>query len=109
MQQIMFHPSYYGPILRHQKQTTVRWNEKIHPGSATFHFGDDENYPPMRGWVESVESYPAARLTAEQAHALPGTDMAVFVEDLRTNFYPSMPDDAVLTVVVFKITAPDPW
>lgn len=59
---------------------------------------DHPTAEPLAGAITAVHRYRLDTLTAEQAHQPPGTDMRRFGEQLRENYYPEMPDDAVVEV-----------
>ena len=83
--------------------TTVRWNESVQVGAATFVFDDHPTAGPLAGTITVVNRYRLDTLTAEQAHQPPGTDMRRFGRQLRENYYPDMPEDAVVEVAELSI------
>lgn len=70
-----------------------------------FIFDEHPTAVPLAGYVTAVNQYRLDALTAEQAHAPPGTDMVWFGQQLRENYYPGMPDDAVVEVAELKYIA----
>ena len=58
---------------------------------------------PVPGTVIAVRRYRLDSLTAEQAHQPPETDMELFAQQLRENYYPDMPSDAVVKVARLAI------
>ncbi len=107
MQLVHFHASHREAVLAGTKASTVRWRESIAPGPAHFVFGDAPA-PTWSGRVLDVVSHSLADLTAEAAHQPPGTDMRRFAQDLRSNHYPDMGDEAHVEVVTFVLEAPLP-
>ncbi|MFP7834610.1 ASCH domain-containing protein [Marisediminicola sp. LYQ134] len=101
---IHFHQKHYEAVISGEKLTTVRWNESVAVGTATFVFDDHPTAEPVAGAVTAVHRYRLDTLTAEQAHQPPGTDMQLFGQQLRENYYPDMPDDAVVDVAELTIT-----
>ncbi len=55
--------------------------------------------------ADAVHQYRLDSLTAEQAHQPPETDMQLFAQQLRENYYPDMPSDAVVEVALLAIAA----
>jgi hypothetical protein len=53
--------------------------------------------------VLEVRRIAAADLSPHDVDAPDDTDMAEYVAQLRDNYYPSMPDDAILDVVRFRV------
>ncbi|WIJ45544.1 ASCH domain-containing protein [Curtobacterium citreum] len=86
-----------------EKITTVRWNENVPVGAAVFVFDEHPTAEPVLGTVIAVRRYRLDALTAEQAHQPPKTDMQLFAEQLRENYYPGMPSDAVVEVAQLAI------
>ncbi|MCJ1712934.1 alpha/beta fold hydrolase [Curtobacterium sp. VKM Ac-2922] len=103
---IHFHRKHHQAMLSGEKVSTVRWNEAVPVGRARFVFDDDPTTGPLDGTVLSVRRHRLDTLTAEQAHQPAGTDMAVFARQLRENYYPEMPDDAVVEVAELVVDTP---
>lgn len=101
-----FHRKHFDAIVSGEKATTVRWGESVQVGAATFVFDDHPTAPPLAGLVTAVRRYRFDELTAERAHQPAGTDMTRFAEQLRENYYPDMPDDAVVDVAELVLTEP---
>ena len=95
---VHFHQKHHEAIVSGEKVTTVRWNESVQVGAATFVFDDHPTAGPLAGTITVVNRYRLDTLTAEQAHQPPGTDMRRFGQQLRENYYPDMPEDAVVEV-----------
>lgn len=95
---IHFHQKHHDAILSGEKVTTVRWNESVQVGDATFVFDEHPTAEPLAGTITAVHRQRLDALTAEQAHQPPETDMPLFGQQLRENYYPDMPDDAVVEV-----------
>ncbi|MBF4581640.1 ASCH domain-containing protein [Curtobacterium sp. VKM Ac-2865] len=100
---IHFHQKHHDAVLSGEKVTTVRWNESVTMGPATFVFEGHPTAGPVAGTVTAVHQYRLDTLTAEQAHQPPGTDMELFAHQLRENYYPDMPHDAVVEVAELAI------
>lgn len=95
---VHFHQKHHEAIISGEKVTTVRWNEAVQVGAATFVFDDHPTAEPLAGTITAVHPYRLDTLTAEQAHQPPETDMRRFGQQLRENYYPDMPDDAIVEV-----------
>jgi hypothetical protein len=103
---VHFHQKHHEAIISGEKVTTVRWSESVQVGAATFVFDDYPTAEPVAGTITAVHQYRLDTLTAEQAHQPPGTDMQLFGQQLRENYYPEMPDDAVVEVVELTTRPP---
>ena len=102
---IHFHRKHYEAVMSGEKVTTVRWNEDVPVGAAVFIFDEHPTAGPVPGTVIAVHQYRLDSLTAEQAHQPPETDMQLFAQQLRENYYPDMPSDAVVEVALLAIAA----
>jgi len=100
---VHFHRKHYDAIVTGHKVVTVRWGESLQVGAATFVFDGHPTVLPLTGQVVAVWRYRLDELTAEQAHEPPGTDMALFAAQLRENYYPDMPGDAMVDVAEITI------
>ncbi|MBF4597721.1 ASCH domain-containing protein [Curtobacterium sp. VKM Ac-2889] len=100
---VHFHQKHHEAIISGEKVTTVRWNESVRVGDATFVFDDHPTAEPLAGTITAVHQYRLDTLTAEQARQAPETDMRLFGQQLRENYYPDMPDDAVVEVAELSI------
>lgn len=100
---VHFHQKHHRAVVSGEKVTTVRWNESVQVGAATFVFDDHATAGPLAGTITVVNRYRLDTLTAEQAHQPPGTDMRRFGRQLRENYYPDMPDDSVVEVAELSI------
>lgn len=103
IQVVTFHPRHLDALVAGMKLVTVRWQETIEVGAARFVFDDLPEAGTLEGRVLSVTPHPLAELTASDAHQPPRTDMAQFARELRANYYPKMPEDAVVTVVEIRV------
>uniref|UniRef100_A0A942SY87 ASCH domain-containing protein n=1 Tax=Neobacillus citreus TaxID=2833578 RepID=A0A942SY87_9BACI len=105
---IHFHRKHYDAMVSGAKVTTVRWNESVPVGAAVFVFDEHPTAAPIAGTVTAVQRHRLNTLTAEQAQQPPGTDMQFFGRQLRENYYPDMPDDAVVEVAELTVEFPRP-
>ena len=104
-QVIEFNPRHRAAVLNGSKTVTVRWNEAITVGAAWLTF-DPAGREVLDGVVLKIQRFPLNKLTAAAVRAPENTDMAEYVRQLRENYYPSMPTDALLDVVHFRIQGP---
>lgn len=102
-QVVTFHPRHLDALVAGTKLVTVRWQETIEVGEARFVFDGLPEAGMLDGRVLSVTPHPLSELTASAAHQPPGTDMVRFARELRGNYYPEMPEDAVVTVVEIRV------
>lgn len=86
-----------------EKVTTVRWNENVPVGAVVFVFDEHPTARPVHGTVIAVRRYRFDALTAERAHQPPETDMELFAQQLRENYYSDLPSDAVVEVAQLAI------
>ncbi|GGL82325.1 hypothetical protein GCM10009706_21150 [Curtobacterium citreum] len=100
---IHFHRKHHEAVMSGEKVTTVRWNEDVPVGAAVFVFDEHPTALSVPGTVIAVHQYRLDMLTAEQAHQPPETDMQLFAQQLRENYYPDMPSDAVVEVAQLAI------
>lgn len=107
-QTIHFHRKHHDAVQRGDKVTTVRWQEDVRTGPAVFVFDEHPSATPLAGQVTEVTDHRLAELTPRAAHQPADTDMADFARQLRTNYYPDMPDDAVVQVAVIALDATPP-
>lgn len=103
IQVVHFHQKHYNAVMRGAKVTTVRWQERVSPGSALFVFDWHPTAALVRGRVVSVESYWLPEFSAIEAKQPADTDMEEFVRKLRSNYYPTMPEDTEVDVVTIAI------
>ncbi len=103
---IHFHRKHHEAVMSGEKVTTVRWNEDVPVGAVVFVFDEHPTAGPVPGAVIAVRRYRLDALTAEQAHQPPGTDMQRFAQQLRENYYPDMPSDAVVEVAQLAVESP---
>jgi hypothetical protein len=107
-QVIRFHRKHHDAIVSGEKVTTVRFDEDLRVGPATFVFDEHPTAVPLAGRVTSVRRHLLADLTPEDAHQPPGTDMALFAEQLRENYYPTMPASAAVVVAEIELQDTSP-
>lgn len=100
---IHFHRKHHDAVMSGEKVTTVRWNESVPLGAAVFVFDEHPTAEPVAGTVTAVRRYRLDTLTAEEARQPSGTDMHSFAQQLRDNYYPDMPSDAVVEVAELTI------
>lgn len=103
---LRFNQRYYDDVASGIKTVTVRWDDPIAVGPATFIFEDHPDNPTLDGEVLTIERFPLEGLTVEQLKRLPGSDVLALKTALRDH-YPKMPDDASVDVVTFTMTSPD--
>ncbi|WP_328812453.1 ASCH domain-containing protein [Rhodococcus sp. NBC_00297] len=96
---VHFHEKHYLDTTTGTKTVTVRWNENVELGPALFVFGNHPDLRTLTGRVTFIETHPIAQLTSTAARQPTGTDMNVFAEQLRANYYPTMPETALVQVV----------
>jgi cytidine deaminase len=101
---VRFHKRYYEAIVAGTKTTTVRWEDPVALGPATFVFEDHPENAMLDGEVLAITRHELGSLTPEQAHLPAGTDMAEYRRGLRGH-YPDLPDDADVDVVSFTVAA----
>ena len=101
-QVIEFHPRHRAAVLDGSKTVTVRWNETINIGPARLTL-DSTGRETAFGIVLEVQRVPLDDLSAAAVQAPRGTDMPEYVQQLRDNYYPSMPNNAILEVVHFRV------
>ncbi|WP_354231647.1 ASCH domain-containing protein [Arthrobacter bambusae] len=85
-----FNRRYHDAVLSGEKTTTIRWDEPVEAGSATFVFEDHPEFAHVEGEIISVGQTRLQDLDAEHARRL------------RTH-YPMMPTDAELMRVSFRV------
>ena len=99
---VRFNKRYYEVVASGEKTVTVRYDDPIAVGPATFVFEDHPDNPTFDGEVVTVDRYSFEGLTVEQAKIPPGSDINALRVGLRVH-YPDMPDDAPVDVVTFTI------
>lgn len=102
---VRFNKRYYEAVAAGQKTVTVRWEDPITIGPATFVFEDHPQSPTLEGEVVTIDSYVLDTLTSEQAKMPSGTDVTTLKAGLQSH-YPNMPSDAVVEVVTFTVRQP---
>ncbi|MFJ9890485.1 ASCH domain-containing protein [Streptomyces sp. NPDC091287] len=104
---VRFNKRYYEAVATAQKTSTVRYDDPIAPGPATFLFEDDEAHRTLNGTVTSVEHHRLDRLTTAQARLDGGTT----IDELKTGLqshYPGLPSDAEVEIVTFTVEGGTP-
>lgn len=101
---LRFNQRYYDDVASGSKTVTLRWDDPIAVGPATFVFEDHPDNLTIDGEVLTIECFPLEGLTVEQLKRLPGNDVVALKTALREH-YPKMPDDASVDVVTFTITS----
>lgn len=99
---VRFNKRYYEAVAAGEKTVTIRWDEPITMGPATFVFEDHPENPTLVGEVVAIDRCGLDTLTAEQAKMPSGADVATLKAGLQIH-YPDMPADAVVDVVTFTI------
>ncbi|MDO4017254.1 ASCH domain-containing protein [Clavibacter michiganensis] len=102
-QVIRFQRKHHDAIVSGEKVTTVRFGERLRVGPATLVFDEHPTAVPLAGRVTSVRRHLLADLTPADAHQPPDTDMALFAEQLRENYYPTMPASAAVVVAEIQL------
>lgn len=74
-----------------EKTTAIRWDDPIAVGPATFVFEDHPDFAHAEGEIRSVERIRLIDLDADHAAGL-------------QSHYPSMPQDAALSRVTFRLS-----
>ncbi|WP_416417765.1 ASCH domain-containing protein [Paenarthrobacter aromaticivorans] len=87
-----FNKRYHDAVLAGVKTTTIRWDEPVTAGPATFVFEDHPEFAHVDGEIISVEQTRLQDLDAEHARGLKA-------------HYPLMPEDSVLSRVSFHVQA----
>jgi cytidine deaminase len=103
---VRFNKRYRDDVTSGRKTVTVRYDDPLALGPALFVFEDDEEGGSLTGVVMSIDRYPFATLTAEQAKLPTGADIAGLRDGLWQH-YPDMPDNAEVDVVTFSLTPDD--
>lgn len=102
-QTVTFHARHHEAILTGTKRLTVRWEEDIHVGPASFVFEPGANLA-LDGEVLRVELCESEDLSPEAVHETSETDMVEYVDTLRRRYYPNMPQHPQLQIVTFRLT-----
>lgn len=87
---VRFNKRYHDAVMSGAKTTTIRWDETISMGPATFVFEDHPEFAHIDGEILSVEPMRLHDLDAEHAVGLHA-------------HYPSMPEDAELLRATFRV------
>jgi cytidine deaminase len=85
-----FNKRYHDAVISGEKTTTIRWDEPVEAGTATFVFEDHPEFAHVEGEIIAVGQTRLKDLDAEHARGLKA-------------HYPSMPDDAELSRVSFRV------
>ncbi|MCU1518997.1 MAG: hypothetical protein JWQ75_3718 [Pseudarthrobacter sp.] len=89
-----FNKRYHDAVLSGEKTTTIRWDDPVTVGPATFIFEDHPKFAHVEGEIMSIERTRLHDLDAGNAAGLKA-------------HYPSMPEDAELSRVTFRVNASD--
>lgn len=87
---VRFNKRYHDSVMSGGKTTTIRWDEPISVGPATFVFEDHPDFAHVDGEILSVEPLLLHDLDAEHAAGLQA-------------HYPSMPEKAELLRATFRV------
>ena len=85
-----FNKRYLDAVISGEKTTTIRWDEPVKAGPATFVFEDHPGFAHVEGEIISVGQTRLQDLDAEHARGLKA-------------HYPMMPKDAELSRVSFRV------
>lgn len=88
---VRFNKRYHDAVMSGEKTTTIRWDDPIAVGPATFVFEDHPDFTHAEGEILSVERVRLIDLDADHAAGL-------------QSHYPSMPKDAELSRVTFRLS-----
>lgn len=100
---LRFHTRYYDAITSARKTLTVRWNESHTPGPALAYF-EHTDHGPLPIDITSVHTYRLSELTPQILQLKTGSSVAGYIANLRDH-YPTMPEDAEVDVVTFRLSA----
>ncbi|QOT19796.1 ASCH domain-containing protein [Paenarthrobacter sp. YJN-5] len=89
---LRFNKRYHDAVMSGEKTTTIRWDEPVEAGQATFVFEDHPEFAHVEGEIISVGQTRLQDLDDEHARGLKA-------------HYPLMPEDAVLSHVSFRVHA----
>lgn len=87
---VRFNKRYHEAVISGEKTTTIRWDDPISVGPATFVFEGHPEFARIEGEILSIEPLNLQDLDAEHAAGL------------KTH-YPSMPEDAELLRATFHV------
>ena len=87
---VRFNKRHYDEVMSGEKISTVRWDDPIALGTATFVFEDRPDFAHVSGEVTAVESLRLSDLDP------------AYAEELKS-YYPAIPKDADLTRVYFRV------
>ena len=102
---LRFHPGYYESTVSGQKTLTVRWRNPTPPGPALAYFEHTE-HGPLPVDITSVDTCRLSELTPQLLHLREGSSVDSYVANLRKH-YPTMPQDATVDIVTFRLSAPN--
>lgn len=97
---LRFNARHWKPVTAGTKTATTRFGEETPLGPVTMLFEFDDRYRSLSGEVESVEKVRFADITDTQA-ALEGCTADELRAALRTNYYPGITRDDVVSFVRF--------
>lgn len=102
---LRFNARYYDSVAAGTKTTTVRWRERVEEGPVILYFEDDER-GPLNGEIVRTSEVALRDLRPEDLRVDHADAVEQYVAGLRVH-YPDMPEDAVVTVVDFAVSAWD--
>ncbi|MBM6588702.1 ASCH domain-containing protein [Brevibacterium sp. RIT 803] len=100
---LRFHPRYYEATTSGRKSLTVRWKESHSPGPALAYF-ENTQHGPVPVDITSVNTHRLSELTPQILQLQTGSSTEGYMTNLR-NHYPTMPEDADVDVVTFRLSA----
>lgn len=100
---LRFHPRYYDATTSARKTLTVRWQESHTPGPALAYF-EHTDHGPLPVEITSVDNHRLSELTPQILALQTGSSVTRYIAGLRDH-YPTMPEDAEVDVVTFRLSA----
>lgn len=101
---VRFNRRYVDAVMSGEKTTTIRWDDPIAVGPAVFVFEDHADAASVEGEVLSIDTFGLPTLTARQAELSEGESVEALVAGVQEH-YPTMPPDAQVDVVRFRLSA----
>ncbi|MDN5658905.1 ASCH domain-containing protein [Brevibacterium sandarakinum] len=103
MRLLRFHARYFDATASAKKTLTVRWKESHSPGPALAYF-EHTDHGPLPVDITWVETFRIDELTPQILQLKQDSSVDGYVSNLR-NHYPTMPEDAEVDVVTFRLSA----
>lgn len=100
---LRFHARYFDAVTSARKNLTVRWNESHSPGPALAYFENTE-HGPLPVDITSVDTHRLIELTPQILRLKKDSGVEGYISNLRDH-YPTMPEDAQVDVVTFRLSA----